>query len=269
MRTRARPPTRNAVEYGPLIATRTHCPLGGPSPRSAVKLSHIHSSSAIGMARDALEQARARRPRPGAGRGGGAGGGLSRAGWGDGPGPALGLAQAPGGVMRPSEGCGGQSVGGEVLVVAGRVLAGPLVELLAGAAAGAVDVQAQAAAGIPELPGTVGLLHREPLAAGRPVHRLLHDVRRPGSGGIARYGEVIAGVLRLQLAVATRGGHELELLVGLAVAGPLVDRRAGRAGVPGHVQAQPVVTDRHVVISAGESAAAGLGRCHVDGERVV
>src|ERR1039457_2263644 len=263
MRTRARPPTRNAVEYGPLIATRTHCPLGGPSPRSAVKLSHIHSSSAIGMARDALEQARARRPRPGAGRV------WCPCGLGDGPGPALGLAQAPGGVMRPSEGCGGQSVGGEVLVVAGSVLAGPLVELLAGAAAGAVDVQAQAAARILELPGTVGLLHREPLAAGRPVHRLLHDVRRPGSGGIARYREVIAGVLRLQLAVATRGGHELELLVGLAVAGPLVDRRAGRAGVPGHVQAQPVVTDRHVVISAGESAAAGLGRCHVDGERVV
>src|ERR1017187_5462678 len=263
MRTRARPPTRNAVEYGPLIATRTHCPLGGPSPRSAVKLSHIHSSSAIGMARDALEQARARRPRPGAGRG------LYPAGLGDGPGPALGLAQAPGGVMRPSEGCGGQSVGGEVLVVAGRVLAGPLVELLAGAAAGAVDAQAQAAAGIPELPVTVGLLHREPLAAGRPVHRLLHDVRRPGGGGIARYGEVVAGVLRLQLAVAARGGHELELLLGLAVAGPLVDRRARRAGVPGHVQAQPVVTDRHVVASAGDSAAARLGRCRVDGERVV
>src|ERR1039457_625123 len=102
MRKRAKPPTRNAVEYGPLIATRTHCPLGGPSPRSSVKLSHIHSSSAIGMARDALGQAR-----------------------------------APGGVMRPSEGCGDQSVGGEVLVVAGRVLAGPLVELLAGVAAGA------------------------------------------------------------------------------------------------------------------------------------
>src|ERR1022692_2197999 len=153
-----------------------------------------------------------------------------RAGWGGGRGPAGGRAPAPGGVMRPSEGCGGQSVGGEVLVVAGSVLAGPLVELLAGATAGAIDVQAQAAAGILELPGTVGLLHRQPLAAGRPVHRLLHDVRRPGGGGIARYGEVIAGVLRLQLAVAARGGHELELLVGLAVAGPLVDRRAGRGG---------------------------------------
>src|SRR5450755_2240339 len=142
---------------------------------------------------------------------------------------SAGAGPGPGEVMRPSEGCGGQSVGGEVLVVASSVLAGPLVELLAGAAAGAIDVQAQAAAGILELPGTVGLLHRQPLAAGRPVHRLLHDVRRPGCGGIARYGEVVAGVLRLQ----------------------------------------PVGTDRHVVVSAGESAAAGLGRCHVDGERVV
>src|ERR1017187_392652 len=67
MRTRARPPTRNTVEYGPLIATRTHCPLGGPSPRSAVKLSHIHSSSATGDGeqRDALEQAPGAQAAPG------------------------------------------------------------------------------------------------------------------------------------------------------------------------------------------------------------
>jgi threonine dehydrogenase-like Zn-dependent dehydrogenase len=50
------------------------------------------------------------------------------------------------------------SVGGEVLVGAWGVLAWPLVELLAGVAAGAVYVQAQAAVGVLELPGAVGLL---------------------------------------------------------------------------------------------------------------
>src|ERR1700722_17903174 len=50
------------------------------------------------------------------------------------------------------------SVRGEVLVGAGGVLAWPLVELLAGVADGVVDVQAQAAVGVLELPGAVGLL---------------------------------------------------------------------------------------------------------------
>src|SRR5579859_3685883 len=129
----------------------------------------------------------------------------------------------------------------EVLVGARGVLARPLVELLAGVAARAVDVQAQAAGGVLELPRAVGLLHRQPLAARGPVGRFLGDVGRAGGGGAAGDRGVVAGVLRLQRAVAARGRPELELLVGLAVAGPLVDRRAAGGGVPGHVQAQAVV----------------------------
>src|ERR1039457_7146354 len=130
--------------------------------------------------------------------------------------------------------------GGEVLVGAGGVLAWPLVQLLAQVGAGAVDVQAQAAAGVLELPGAVGLLHRLPQAAGRATGGLLDDVRGALRRGVPGHGHVVAGVLRLQLAVAAGDRQELELLVGLAVAGPLVDRRAGRGGVPEHVRAQGI-----------------------------
>src|ERR1035438_2235773 len=75
------------------------------------------------------------------------------------------------------------SVGGEVLVGAGGVLARPLVELLAGVAAGAVHVQAQAAVLILEFPGAVGLLHRFPDAAGRAADGLLDHVRAALRGG--------------------------------------------------------------------------------------
>src|ERR1017187_8396904 len=122
------------------------------------------------------------------------------------------------------------SIGGEVLVGAGGVLAWPLVELLAGVAAGAVHVQAQAAVLVLELPGAVGLLRRFPHAAGRAADGLLDDVRGALRGGVPGRGHVVAGVLRLQLPVAAGDRHELELLVGLAVAGPLVDRRAARGG---------------------------------------
>src|SRR5438034_5609751 len=120
-----------------------------------------------------------------------------------------------------------RSVRGEVLVGAGGVLACPLVELLAGVAVGAEDVQAQAAGGVLELPGAVGLPYREPLGAGGGAGGLLGDVGGAGGGGVAGDGDVVAGVLGLQLAVAAGAGDELELLVGLAVAGPLVDGRAG------------------------------------------
>src|SRR5689334_24770808 len=53
---------------------------------------------------------------------------------------------------------GCRSAGREVLVGAGGVLARPLVQLLAQGGARVVDVQAQAAARVMELPGPVGLL---------------------------------------------------------------------------------------------------------------
>src|ERR1035441_8199552 len=77
------------------------------------------------------------------------------------------------------------SAWGEVLVGAGGVLAWPLVELLAGAAAGAVYVQAQAAILVLELPGAVGLLLWFPHAAGRAADGLLDDVGGALRGGVA------------------------------------------------------------------------------------
>src|ERR1017187_2474023 len=130
----------------------------------------------------------------------------------------------------------GWSARGEVLVGAGGVLAGPLVELLAGAAAGAVHVQAQSAARSLEPPGPMRMLDRQPLAARGAVRDLLDDV--PGASGVGAAGYRAAGFLRPQLAIAAAGGNELDLLVGLAIAGPLIDRRAGRAGVPVHIQTQ-------------------------------
>src|SRR5581483_8011189 len=115
----------------------------------------------------------------------------------------------------------------EVLVGAGGVLAGPLVQLLALVAAGAVDVQAQSAVLVLELPGAVGLLLRQPQAGGGAADRLLHDVGYALGGRAAGHRDVLTGVLYLQLAVAAGGGHELELLVAPAVARPLVDDRAG------------------------------------------
>src|SRR5581483_8162641 len=161
------------------------------------------------------------------------------------------------------------SARGEVLVGAGGVLARPLVELLAQVAAGAEHVQAQAAALVLELPGTVGLLCGQPQAAGRSARGRLDDVRNPGGCRAAGHGHVVAGVLGLEFAVTAGDRHELELLVGLAVAGPLVDRRAARGGVPEHVQAQCVAGQYELVIAAGEPAAARPGRCQVDREGVV
>src|ERR1019366_3060923 len=71
------------------------------------------------------------------------------------------------------------------------------------------------------------------------------------------------GVLRLQLAVAAGDRHELEFLVGLAVAGRLVDRRPGRGGVAIPVQAQRVVA-HEPVIPGREPAARGLDTGLVD-----
>src|ERR1019366_4706600 len=103
----------------------------------------------------------------------------------------------------------GRLARGEVLVGAGGVLAGPLVELLAGAAAGAVHVQAQSAARVLELPRPVGLLDRQPVAVRGVVGDLLDDVRGASGVGAAGYRDVVAGVLGPQLAVAARGGHQL------------------------------------------------------------
>jgi hypothetical protein len=64
----------------------------------------------------------------------------------------------------------------------------------------------------------------------------------------------ISGILRLQLAVAAGDGDELELLVGLAVAGPLVNGRAARGRVPEHVQAQAVVADNQLAVARPEPA---------------
>src|ERR1039457_774004 len=147
------------------------------------------------------------------------------------------------------------SVGGEVLVGAWGVLARPLVELLAGVAAGAVHVQAQPAAGVLEFPGAVGLLRRFPQAAGRAADGLLDDVGGALGGGVAGHGHVVAGVLGLKLAVAAGDRGELELLFGLAVTGPLVDRRPRRGGVPEHIQAQPVAGRGQPVIPGREPAA--------------
>src|ERR1019366_6280501 len=82
-------------------------------------------------------------------------------------------------------------------------------------------------------------------------------------GGVPGHRHVIAGVLRLQLAVAAGDRHELEFLVGLAVAGPLVDRRPGRGGVAIHVQAQRVVA-HEPVIPGRVTAAGGLDTGLVD-----
>src|ERR1039457_3106373 len=152
------------------------------------------------------------------------------------------------------------SVGGEVLVGAWGVLARPLVELLAGVAAGAVHVQAQPAAGVLEFPGAVGLLRRFPQAAGRAADGFLDHVRGALRGGVAGHGHVVAGVLRLQLAVPAGNRDELELLVGLPVTGPLIDRRPGRGGVPEHVQAQGIAGDHQPVITGREPAAGAADR---------
>src|SRR5690242_10586734 len=140
----------------------------------------------------------------------------------------------------PRESAGARSAEQEVLVGAWRVLARPLVQLLAEAAAGAVHVETQAAVLVAELVRAVGLLQWLPEAGGRGVRGLLDDVRGALGGGAARDRQVLTGVPRLELAVAAGSRHELELLVGLSVAGPLVDRGAGgRAGAV-HVQAQAV-----------------------------
>src|ERR1017187_10180945 len=95
------------------------------------------------------------------------------------------------------------SVGGEVLVGAWGVIARPLVELLAGVAAGAVHVQAQPAAGGLEFPGAAGvlefqggvvLLRRFPHAAGRAADGFLDHVRGALRGGVADHGHVVPGV---------------------------------------------------------------------------
>src|SRR5581483_3449599 len=161
------------------------------------------------------------------------------------------------------------SAGGEVLVGAGGVLARPLVELLAGVAARAEHIQAQATARVLEFIGAVRLLNRKPQAVGAAVRDLLDDVGSACSGRAARHRHVVARVLSLELPVAAGGGNELELLVGLAVAGPLVDRRTGRGGVAEHVQAQVVAGDDKLVVATGEATTTGLRRRQIDCERVM
>src|SRR5579884_2589657 len=160
----------------------------------------------------------------------------------------------------------GTSAEVEVLVGAGGVLAGPLVQLLALVAAGAVDVQAQSAVLVLELPGAVGLLLRQPQAGRGAADRLLHDVRAALGRGAVGHRDVLAGVLGLDLAVPAGGGHELELLVALPVAGPLIDRRTGTAGVAVHIQTQAVAGYHEAVITARESAA-GAAAADRPGER--
>jgi len=155
----------------------------------------------------------------------------------------------------------GIASGFEVLVGAGGVLAGPLVQLLALVAAGAVDVQTQSAVLVLELPRAVGLLLRQPLAGRVAVDRLLHDVGHTLRGRAAGHRDILAGVLDLQLAVSTGGGYELELLVGPAVAGPLIDDGPGGGAGAVVVEAQAVVGDDEGPVAGRISArAAGATR---------
>src|SRR5262249_45074257 len=127
---------------------------------------------------------------------------------------------------------------GEALVGAsGGRLARPLVELLAQVGATAGDVQAQAAVLVPELPGAVGEGDGLPQPVRGAVLVVL-DHRGPGRGRGAQHDDVHARVLVLQLPVAARHRVEPEILVGLAVAGPLFDGGAVGGALPVHVYTQ-------------------------------
>src|SRR6185437_5646233 len=163
-----------------------------------------------------------------------------------GPGPE-GLRRLPHQAARRRSSCPALGARAEILVAGGSVLAGPLVELLALVAPAAVHVKAQAACLVLELIRAIGLACRQPETGRGAARRLLDDVR--GAGRRARGRHVSTGVAGLELAVPARDRNELELLVSLAVAGPLVDLGARCAGVTGHVGAQAVAAYHGLVVA--------------------